>query len=175
MHRSQGKRIVRRWLWYFVLSQSSGLWPALLFKLSRNCANYYFCPYNFLRCSFFLPYTLIKPLPKFFQTFQVGSAWLSLAQLGSAWLLSGVLSPNLASFSPKPFGHVTFLFQFFGSKSTYWNLEQSSLDDVRNRTHRVLHNLRHLVNEVFCFNRFLKTVFSLFLIWIIGQNLMRRF
>ena len=70
----------------------------------------------------FLPYTLTKPLPKIFQTFnlaqpgsaelgstqlglaQLGWAWLSLAKLGKAWLLS--LSPNLASFSPKPFGHV---------------------------------------------------------------------
>ena len=44
---------------------------------------------------------------------QLGSAWLSLAQLGSAWLLSGILSPNLASFSPKPFGHVLFSAESF--------------------------------------------------------------
>jgi len=44
---------------------------------------------------------------------QLGSAWLSLAQLGSALLcfcftlfLSGILSLNLASFNPKPFGYV---------------------------------------------------------------------
>ena len=46
---------------------------------------------------------------------QLGSAWLTLAQLGSALFcfcftlyLSGVLSPNLASFSPKPIGHVYY-------------------------------------------------------------------
>ena len=62
---------------------------------------------------------------------QLGSAWLSLAQLGSAWLslaqlgwasicfcftlcLSGILSPKLASFSPKPIGHVGYSF------SSWW-------------------------------------------------------
>jgi len=49
---------------------------------------------------------------------QLGSAGLSLAHLGSALLcfcftllLSGILSPNLAHFSPKPFGHVLCSFQ----------------------------------------------------------------
>ena len=47
---------------------------------------------------------------------QLGSAWLNLAQLGSAFLcfcftlfLSGIVRPNLASFSPKPFGHVRII------------------------------------------------------------------
>ena len=60
---------------------------------------------------------------------QLGPAWPSLALLGPAWLslaqlcfafvllyfLSGVLSPNLASFSPKPFGHVYLGSYFFVS------------------------------------------------------------
>merc|ERR1712218_575378 len=70
----------------FLTRQSLGEFLFLLFKSSGNCSNYPFCPYDFWRCSFFLPYALIKPLPKFFQTFQLGSAWISLDQLGSAWL-----------------------------------------------------------------------------------------
>ena len=67
---------------------------------------------------------------------QLGSAWLSFAQLGSAWLslaqlglaqlgfcftifLYGIFSPNLASFSPKPFGHVYI---------TYYHEIMNSLD-----------------------------------------------
>ena len=69
------------------------------------------------------PFNSLLPWPNIFLTFQLSSAWLSLAQLGSAWhslaqlgsallcfcftlFFSGILSPNLASFSPKPFGHV---------------------------------------------------------------------
>ena len=69
------------------------------------------------------PFTLTKPFPKSFPNLtprlslaQLGSAWLNLAQLGSAFLcfcftlfLSGIVSPNLASFSPKPFGHVRII------------------------------------------------------------------
>ena len=47
-----------------------------------------------------------------------------MAQVGLALLcfcftllLSGILSPNLASFSPKPFGHVSsLLYHYFSSK-----------------------------------------------------------
>ena len=61
------------------------------------------------------PFYLDQTFPKSFPNLTV---WLSLAQLVLAWLsfallcfcftlfLSGILSPNLASFSPKPFGHV---------------------------------------------------------------------
>ena len=41
-------------------------------------------------------FTLTKPFTYIFLTFQLGLAWISLAQLGSAWL-------SLASFSPKLF------------------------------------------------------------------------
>ena len=60
---------------------------------------------------------LSKLITSWLSLAQLGSAWLSLAQLGSAWLLSGILSPNLASFSPKPFGHV-FSFRCRGAGET---------------------------------------------------------
>ena len=53
----------------------------------------------------FTPFYLDQTFPKSFPNL---SARLSLAQLCFcfALFLSGILSPNLASFCPKPFGHV---------------------------------------------------------------------
>ena len=55
----------------------------------------------------FLAYTLTKPLPKIFQTFnlaQPGSAELGSTQLGSAWLsLTFELKPQLGEFQSKAF------------------------------------------------------------------------
>ena len=84
------------------------------------CSKNYFFPILPTFCLFFLfvpfpPLYLDQTFPKSYPNLSVwlslaqhGSAWHSLAQLGFCftWFLSGIFSPNLASFSPKPFGHV---------------------------------------------------------------------
>ena len=74
----------------------------------------------------FPPLYLDKTSPKIFPNL---SGWFSLAQLGSAWLmfyvfLSRVFSPNMASFSPKPFGHVSL----GTALQTSQNIECTSLE-----------------------------------------------
>ena len=91
---------------------------------------------------------LAKPFPNLFLTFQLGLAWLSLAQLGSAWLslaqLGSVFSGNLV-------GLFYVLIHLLRLRDTLWlKIEKGPSQKISTHVHNI-----HILHDALDFRLFM--------------------